>query len=123
MARHINRFDPRPGMPTDTQAYLREIDFYTDRMPNASPGDKIFLMRLTSNREVNNFIERQPRATRMDYNELCKALLAEYSDFGASGTLTAAMAVKHSQRACRLLLPQVKTGLLRQPELRRDGRR
>uniref|UniRef100_A0AAV2KJX6 Uncharacterized protein n=1 Tax=Knipowitschia caucasica TaxID=637954 RepID=A0AAV2KJX6_KNICA len=84
-------------MPTDTRSYLRDIDFYTDRIPNASPGDKIFLMRLTSNREVNNFIERQPRASKHDYNELCKALLAEYSDFGASGTLTAAMAVKQTQ--------------------------
>uniref|UniRef100_A0AAV2L556 Uncharacterized protein n=1 Tax=Knipowitschia caucasica TaxID=637954 RepID=A0AAV2L556_KNICA len=83
-------------MPTDTQSYLRDIDSHTDRIPNASPGDKIFLIRLTSNREVNNFIERQPKAIKHDYNELCKAILAEYSDYGASGTLTAAMAVKQT---------------------------
>uniref|UniRef100_A0AAV2KRX7 Peptidase A2 domain-containing protein n=1 Tax=Knipowitschia caucasica TaxID=637954 RepID=A0AAV2KRX7_KNICA len=96
IARHINRFDPRPGMPTNARSYLRDVDFHTDRIPNASQSDKIFLIRLTSNREVNDFIERQPKAIKHDYNELCKAILAEYSDYGASGTLTAAMAVKQT---------------------------
>uniref|UniRef100_A0AAV2LQB8 Uncharacterized protein n=1 Tax=Knipowitschia caucasica TaxID=637954 RepID=A0AAV2LQB8_KNICA len=96
IARHINRFDPRPGMPANTRSYLRDVDFHTDRIPSASQGDKIFLIRLTSNREVNDFIERQPKAIQYDYNELCKAILAEYSDYGASGTLTAAMAVKQT---------------------------
>uniref|UniRef100_A0AAV2KZM9 ribonuclease H n=1 Tax=Knipowitschia caucasica TaxID=637954 RepID=A0AAV2KZM9_KNICA len=96
IARHITRFDPRPGMPTNTRSYLRVVDFHADRMPHASQDDKIYLIRLTSNGEVNDFIERQPRAIKHDYNELCKAILAEYSDYGASGTLTAAMAVKQA---------------------------
>uniref|UniRef100_A0AAV2IYS9 Uncharacterized protein n=1 Tax=Knipowitschia caucasica TaxID=637954 RepID=A0AAV2IYS9_KNICA len=83
-------------MPTNTRSYLRVVDFHTDRIPHASEDDKIFLIRLTSNGEVNDFIERQPRAIKHDYNELCKAILAEYSDYGASGTLTAAMAVKQA---------------------------
>uniref|UniRef100_A0AAV2MIT0 DUF4371 domain-containing protein n=1 Tax=Knipowitschia caucasica TaxID=637954 RepID=A0AAV2MIT0_KNICA len=96
IARHINRFDPRPGMPTNTRSYLRVVDFHADRIPHASQDDKIFLIRLTSNGEVNDFIERQPKAIKQDYNGLCKAILAEYSDYGASGTLTAAMAVKQA---------------------------
>uniref|UniRef100_A0AAV2KYM3 Uncharacterized protein n=1 Tax=Knipowitschia caucasica TaxID=637954 RepID=A0AAV2KYM3_KNICA len=96
IARHITRFDPRPGMPTNTRSYLRVVDFHADRIPHASQDDKIYLIRLTSNGEVNDFIERQPRAIKHDYNELCKAILAEYSDYGASGTLTAAMAVKQA---------------------------
>uniref|UniRef100_A0AAV2KYW7 Peptidase A2 domain-containing protein n=1 Tax=Knipowitschia caucasica TaxID=637954 RepID=A0AAV2KYW7_KNICA len=96
IARHITRFDPRPGIPTNTRSYLRVVDFHADRIPHASQDDKIFLIRLTSNGEVNDFIERQPRAIKHDYNELCKAILAEYSDYGASGTLTAAMAVKQA---------------------------
>uniref|UniRef100_A0AAV2JUI4 Uncharacterized protein n=1 Tax=Knipowitschia caucasica TaxID=637954 RepID=A0AAV2JUI4_KNICA len=91
-----NRFDPWPGMPTNTRSYLRIVDFHADRIPHASQDDKIFLIRLTSNGEVNDFIERQPKAIKQDYNELCKAILAEYSDYGASGTLTAAMAVKQA---------------------------
>uniref|UniRef100_A0AAV2KDK4 Uncharacterized protein n=1 Tax=Knipowitschia caucasica TaxID=637954 RepID=A0AAV2KDK4_KNICA len=88
-------------MPTNTRSYLRVVDFHADRIPHASQDDKIFLIRLTSNGEVNDFIERQPKAIKQDYNELCKAILAEYSDYGASGTLTAAMAVKqaHSELA------------------------
>uniref|UniRef100_A0AAV2MP73 ribonuclease H n=1 Tax=Knipowitschia caucasica TaxID=637954 RepID=A0AAV2MP73_KNICA len=96
IARHITRFDPRPGMPTNTRSYLRVVDFHADRIPHASQDDKIYLIRLTSNGEVNDFIERQPRAIKHDYNELCKAILAEYSDYGASGNLTAAMAVKQA---------------------------
>uniref|UniRef100_A0AAV2L2S7 Peptidase A2 domain-containing protein n=1 Tax=Knipowitschia caucasica TaxID=637954 RepID=A0AAV2L2S7_KNICA len=83
-------------MPTNTRSYLRVVDFHADRIPHASQDDKIFLIRLTSNGEVNDFIERQPKAIKQDYNELCKAILAEYSDYGASGTLTAAMAVKQA---------------------------
>uniref|UniRef100_A0AAV2LGK3 Uncharacterized protein n=1 Tax=Knipowitschia caucasica TaxID=637954 RepID=A0AAV2LGK3_KNICA len=96
IARHITRFDPRPGIPTNTRSYLRVVEFHADRIPHASQDDKIFLIRLTSNGEVNDFIERQPKAIKHDYNELCKAILAEYSDYGASGTLTAAMAVKQA---------------------------
>uniref|UniRef100_A0AAV2KVN5 Uncharacterized protein n=1 Tax=Knipowitschia caucasica TaxID=637954 RepID=A0AAV2KVN5_KNICA len=96
IARHITRFDPRPGMPTNTRSYLRVVEFHADRIPHASQDDKIFLIRLTSNGEVNDFIERQPKAIKHDYNKLCKAILAEYSEYGASGTLTAAMAVKQA---------------------------
>uniref|UniRef100_A0AAV2J8P1 Uncharacterized protein n=1 Tax=Knipowitschia caucasica TaxID=637954 RepID=A0AAV2J8P1_KNICA len=96
IARHINRFEPQPGNLADPQSYLRDIDFYSKRLLNASLEDKVFLIKLTSNREVNNFIDRQSPATRRNYDNLCQALLDEYSDFGTSGTLTAALTVRQA---------------------------
>uniref|UniRef100_A0AAV2ME23 Gag protein n=1 Tax=Knipowitschia caucasica TaxID=637954 RepID=A0AAV2ME23_KNICA len=97
IARHIYRFEPQPGNPADPQSYLRDIDFYSKRLLNASLEDKVFLIKLTSNREVNNFIDRQSPATRQNYDNLCQALLNEYSDFGTSGTLTAALTVRQAR--------------------------
>uniref|UniRef100_A0AAV2JXU1 LACTB2 winged helix domain-containing protein n=1 Tax=Knipowitschia caucasica TaxID=637954 RepID=A0AAV2JXU1_KNICA len=97
IARHINRFEPQPGNPADPQSYLRDIDFYSKRLLNASLEDKVFLIKLTSNREVNNFIDRQSPATRPNYDNLCQALLNEYFDFGTSGTLTAALTVRQAR--------------------------
>uniref|UniRef100_A0AAV2K732 Gag protein n=1 Tax=Knipowitschia caucasica TaxID=637954 RepID=A0AAV2K732_KNICA len=70
IARHINRFEPQPGNPADPQSYLRDIDFYS---------------------------KHSRPATRRNYDNLCQALLDEYSDFGTSGTLTAALTVRQAR--------------------------
>ncbi|KAK2856671.1 hypothetical protein Q5P01_005406 [Channa striata] len=92
-----------PGGSYDTTGYLKDISFYLQRYPQATTTDKIYLIKITSSREVSNFIERQPRAVRDDYELLCQALEQEYSDPVSQTGLDAAMNVKQGRHEC----PQV----------------
>ncbi|KAK2823923.1 hypothetical protein Q5P01_021098 [Channa striata] len=103
IAHNIERFQPSPGGSYDTTGYLKDISFYLQRYPQATTTDKIYLIKITSSREVSNFIERQPRAVRDDYELLCQALEQEYSDPVSQTGLDAAMNVKQGCHEC----PQV----------------
>ncbi|KAK2814209.1 hypothetical protein Q5P01_000704 [Channa striata] len=92
IAHNIERFEPSPGGSYDTTGYLKDISFYLQRYPQATTTDKIYLIKITSSREVSNFIERQPRAVRDDYDD-------PVSQTG----LDAAMNVKQGRHEC----PQV----------------
>ncbi|KAL7384009.1 hypothetical protein ABVT39_022583 [Epinephelus coioides] len=97
IARNITRFEPNLGGSHHTNLYLRDIDFYLWKFPNASVNDKIYLIKVTSSRDVSAFIDRQPDYIRTDYSLLCKALLEEFSDYLSQTGLTSAMIVKQGR--------------------------
>lgn len=97
IARHITRFQPSAGGSNETNIYLKDIDYYLRKFPAATVDDKIYLIKVTSSREVSSFIERQPRYVREDYDILCQTLVEEYSDLGSQAGLAAAIAVKQER--------------------------
>ena len=97
ISHNVPRFEPTPGIPHDTQAYLNDIDFYLRRFPNASVHDKFYLIKVTSSREVSRFIERQVDHIRNDYQLLCQTLEREFSDELTQSGLSAAMIVKQGR--------------------------
>lgn len=97
IAEHMNRFNPKPGGDNDTSAYLRDLNMYFRRLPHVTVEDQIFLIKLTSSREVSSFIERQPAPVRGDYGLLCTALRDEYPDSVQPVGLASALAVKQGQ--------------------------
>ncbi|KAK2847587.1 hypothetical protein Q5P01_010586 [Channa striata] len=82
-----------PGGSYDMTGYLKDISFYLQRYPQTTTTDEIYLIKITSSREVSNFIERQPHVVRNDYELLCQALEQEYSDPVSQTGLNAAMNV------------------------------
>ena len=103
VARNIFRFEPKPNGSHDTLAYLKDIDFHLRRFPHATMDDKIYLLKVTSSRDVNNWIERQPAHVQADYQTLCQALTREFDDLETITGLSAALNVKQG----RLESPQL----------------
>ncbi|XP_049324760.1 uncharacterized protein LOC125784857 [Astyanax mexicanus] len=98
IARNIPRFEPEPDGSNDVHQYLRDIDFFLRRFPKATVNDKIYLIKVSSSREVGRFIERQPPQVKRDYPALCKALEDEFSNHLAQTGLAAALAIKQSRQ-------------------------
>uniref|UniRef100_A0A8C5HU23 Uncharacterized protein n=1 Tax=Gouania willdenowi TaxID=441366 RepID=A0A8C5HU23_GOUWI len=80
IARNIPRFEPKFDEPQNARAFLRDIDFYLKSYPMANVEDKIYLIKATSSRLVNDFIERQLPQVRNDYTTLCRLLVDDFSD-------------------------------------------
>ncbi|KAL7831167.1 hypothetical protein SRHO_G00306690 [Serrasalmus rhombeus] len=98
IARNITYFEPMPEGSNDIHSYLKDIDYYLHRFPNATVEDKIYLIRRTSSQEVSQFIERQSNSVRSHYDVLCQALIEEFSNHLAQTGLVAALAVKQHRR-------------------------
>uniref|UniRef100_A0A3B1IH95 Uncharacterized protein n=1 Tax=Astyanax mexicanus TaxID=7994 RepID=A0A3B1IH95_ASTMX len=98
VARNISRFEPKPGCPNDIHLYLNDIDYYLRRFPLATIDDRIYLIKITSSRDVSSFIERQPPHVRGNYRALCQALEAEFSSFSTQLGLSAAFTVRQNRQ-------------------------
>uniref|UniRef100_A0A672Z396 Uncharacterized protein n=1 Tax=Sphaeramia orbicularis TaxID=375764 RepID=A0A672Z396_9TELE len=98
IARNISHFEPKPNGSHDTAAYLKDIDFHLERYPNATLQDKIYLIKITSSREVKNFIDRQPAHVQSNFQALCQALTKEFEDPGTATGLSAAIAIKQGRQ-------------------------
>ncbi|KAI4887718.1 hypothetical protein NFI96_006847 [Prochilodus magdalenae] len=94
IARNIIRFEPRPEGSNDVIAYLKDIDYYLRRFPHVTIDHKIYLIKVTSNRDVSSFIERQTDYVRSHYDALCQALVEEFSEYTEQTGLIAASTVK-----------------------------
>uniref|UniRef100_A0A3B3DEZ3 Uncharacterized protein n=1 Tax=Oryzias melastigma TaxID=30732 RepID=A0A3B3DEZ3_ORYME len=97
IARNIYRFEPIPGGSNDICSYLNDIDFYLRRFPNVTTEDRIYLIKVTSSREVGKFIERQTELVRNDFQFLRQALEKEFSDHASQSGLTVTMTVKQGR--------------------------
>uniref|UniRef100_A0A3B3C670 Uncharacterized protein n=1 Tax=Oryzias melastigma TaxID=30732 RepID=A0A3B3C670_ORYME len=97
ISRNLTRFEPTPGGSNDPCAYLDDIEFYLRKYSDATIQDKIYLIKLSSSREVIRFIERQPEVTRRDWFFLRQAIEREFSDYTTQSGLIVAMSVKQGR--------------------------
>ncbi|KAK9980986.1 hypothetical protein ABG768_000560 [Culter alburnus] len=102
LAKNIPTFTPNPAGGVDVHAYLQDIDFLLQNVANVSAWDKLYLLRITSSRDVRSFLDRQPEAVKSDYQLLRQALIKEFSDPESDQGLLAAMDLKQG----RLETPQ-----------------
>ncbi|KAL6481780.1 hypothetical protein MHYP_G00098600 [Metynnis hypsauchen] len=98
IARNITYFEPVPEGSNDIHSYMKDIDYYLRRFPNATVEDRIYLIRRTSSREESQFIERQSNSVRSHYDVLCQALIEEFSNHLVQTGLVVALAVKQHRR-------------------------
>ncbi|XP_077104218.1 uncharacterized protein LOC143757155, partial [Siphateles boraxobius] len=110
LARNIPTFTPNPAGGHDVHTYLKDIDFHLQTVDNATTWDKLYLLRITSSRDVRSFLDRQPDTVKMDYQQLRQALIREFSDPESDQGIIAAMDLKQA----RLETPQAYYGRLRQ---------
>ncbi|XP_052454755.1 uncharacterized protein LOC128015098, partial [Carassius gibelio] len=97
LARNIPTFNPDPAGGHDIHAYLQDIDFHLQTVTNVTTWDKLYLLRITSSREVRSFLDRQPETVKMDYQQLRKALVREFSDPESDQGLVTAMDLKQGR--------------------------
>ncbi|XP_036067098.1 uncharacterized protein LOC118598486 [Oryzias melastigma] len=97
ISRNLTRFEPTLGGSNDPRAYLDDIKFYLRKYSDATIQDKIYLIKLSSSREVIRFIERQPEVTRRDWFFLRQAIEREFSDYTTQSGLIVAMSVKQGR--------------------------
>uniref|UniRef100_A0A3B3C8D9 Uncharacterized protein n=1 Tax=Oryzias melastigma TaxID=30732 RepID=A0A3B3C8D9_ORYME len=97
ISRNLTRFEPTLGGSNDPRAYLDDIEFYLRKYSDATIQDKIYLIKLSSSREVIRFIERQPEVTRRDWFFLRQAVEREFSDYTTQSGLIVAMSVKQGR--------------------------
>ncbi|KAA0707576.1 hypothetical protein E1301_Tti014854 [Triplophysa tibetana] len=124
LARNIPTFTPNPAGGHDIHAYLQDINFHLKTMPNVPTGDRLYLLRITSSREVRSFLDRQSDSVKGDYEQLQQALIREFADPESEQGLVAAMDLKQS----RLETPQAYYNRLRrtyfgarnEPEMEED---
>uniref|UniRef100_A0A671U1B6 Uncharacterized protein n=1 Tax=Sparus aurata TaxID=8175 RepID=A0A671U1B6_SPAAU len=98
IARNITRYEPKPGGKNDTNAYLKDIEFYLRRFPDATVEDRLYLIRGTSSQKVNKFIDRQTQRVKSNYEVLSKALIDEFKSYTVKTGLTAALSVKQGRQ-------------------------
>ncbi|XP_056589779.1 uncharacterized protein si:ch211-149b19.4 isoform X1 [Triplophysa dalaica] len=110
LARNIPTFTPNPAGGHDVHAYLQDINFHLQNMANVSTRDTLYLLRITSSREVRSFLDRQADTVKGDYKQLQQALIKEFSDPEFEQGLVAAMDLKQG----RLETPQAYYNRLRQ---------
>ena len=80
LARNIPTFNPDPAGGHDVHAYLQDIDFHLQTVANVTALDKLYLLRITSRRDVHRILDRQPETVKVDYQQLRKTLILEFSD-------------------------------------------
>uniref|UniRef100_A0A3B4VL06 Uncharacterized protein n=1 Tax=Seriola dumerili TaxID=41447 RepID=A0A3B4VL06_SERDU len=97
IARNLPRFEPTPGGSQNISSYLKDIDFYLRKFPNATADDRIYLIKVTSGCQVGRFLERQTDYVRSNYDLLYQALIREFSDPISQTGLTAAMTTKQGR--------------------------
>ncbi|XP_051965510.1 uncharacterized protein LOC127631438, partial [Xyrauchen texanus] len=102
LARNIPTFTPNPAGGHDVHAYLQDIDFHLHTVPNVTMRDRVYLLRITSSRDVRSFLDRQPETVKSDYLQLRQAFIRELSDPESEQGLIAAMDLKQG----RLETPQ-----------------
>ncbi|XDV41673.1 hypothetical protein PO909_010492 [Leuciscus waleckii] len=110
LARNIPTFNPNPAGGSDVHSYLQDIDFHLQTVANVTTWDKLYLLRITSGRDVRSFLDRQPETVKMNYTQLRQALIREFSDPESDQGIIAAMDLKQA----RLETPQAYYGRLRQ---------
>lgn len=91
-------FEPNLEGSHDTSIYLKDIDFYLRKFPNATIDDQIYLIKVTSSCDVSSFIEREPANVKGNYDLLCQALEEEFSDHLTQTGLTAALSIKQGRQ-------------------------
>ncbi|XDV43685.1 hypothetical protein PO909_012123, partial [Leuciscus waleckii] len=93
MARNIPTF----AGDCSVHAYLQDIDFHLQTVANATAWDKLYLVRITSSREVRSFLDRQPQPVKADYKQLRQALIREFSDPESDQGFITALDVKQAR--------------------------
>lgn len=94
LARNIPPFTPNPAGGHDIHTYLQDVNFHLQLWPTVTTRDRLYLLRITSSREVRSFLDRQPETVRSDYQQLQQALIREFSDPESEQGLIAAMDLK-----------------------------
>uniref|UniRef100_A0A8C1JI79 Uncharacterized protein n=1 Tax=Cyprinus carpio TaxID=7962 RepID=A0A8C1JI79_CYPCA len=94
---NIPTFNPDPAGGHDIHAYLQDIDFHLRTVANVTTWDKLYLLRITSSRQVRSFLDRQPETVKTDYQQLRKALVREFSDPESDQGLVTAMDLKQGR--------------------------
>ena len=110
LARNIPTFTPNPAGGHDVHSYLQDIDFHLQTVANVTTWDKLYLLRITSSRDVRSFLDCQSETVKRDYPQLRQALIREFSDPESDQGIIAAMDL----RQARLESPQAYYGRLRQ---------
>ncbi|KAL0198611.1 hypothetical protein M9458_007151, partial [Cirrhinus mrigala] len=85
---NIPMFTPNPAGGHDVHAYLKDIDFHLQGVANVTTRDRLYLLRITSSREVRSFLDRQPET----------ALIKEFSDPESEQGLITAMDLKQARQ-------------------------
>uniref|UniRef100_A0A8C2PSI4 Retrotransposon gag domain-containing protein n=1 Tax=Cyprinus carpio TaxID=7962 RepID=A0A8C2PSI4_CYPCA len=98
LARNIPTFTPNPAGGHDVHAYLKDIDFHLQTVANATARDRLYLLRITSSREVRSFLDRQPEMVKVDCQQLQQALIKEFSDPESEQGLITAMDLKQGRQ-------------------------
>lgn len=97
LARNIPTFNPDPAGGHDVHAYLQDIDFHLQTVANVTALDKLYLLRITSRRDVHRILDRQPETVKVDYQQLRKTLILEFSDPDSDHGLLNAMDLKQGR--------------------------
>uniref|UniRef100_A0A8C1QRP9 Uncharacterized protein n=1 Tax=Cyprinus carpio TaxID=7962 RepID=A0A8C1QRP9_CYPCA len=97
LARNIPTFNPDPAGGHDVHTYLQDIDFHLQTVANVTALDKLYLLRITSSRDVHRTLDRQPETVKADYQQLRKALILEFSDPDSDHGLLNAMDLKQGR--------------------------
>ncbi|KAK2838974.1 hypothetical protein Q7C36_013788 [Tachysurus vachellii] len=97
LARNIPTFTPDPAGGYDIHAYLQGIDFHLQTVANVTTRDQLYLLRITSSREVRSFVDRQPDKIKEDYQQLQEPLIKRFSDPESEQGLFTALDLKQSR--------------------------
>ncbi|XP_046696001.1 uncharacterized protein LOC124379626 [Silurus meridionalis] len=97
LSRNIPTFTPDPAGGYNIHAYLQNIDFHLQTVANVTTRDQLYLLRVTSSREVRSFLDRQGDKIKADYQQLQKALIKEFSDPESEQGLFTALDLKQSR--------------------------
>ncbi|XP_057184542.1 uncharacterized protein LOC130551023 [Triplophysa rosa] len=115
---------PNPAGGHDVHAYLQDIDFHLETMVNVSTRDRLYLLRITSSREVRSFLYRQSDTVKRDYKQLQQVLIKEFSYPESEQGLVAAMDLKQGRLetppAYYNRLRQTYFGARNEPEMEED---
>lgn len=97
IAKDIEPFNPDNGN-CNLENYLSELDHQLVDLPDATQREKVKLVWKTSSKAVHKFMQTLPFSIRDNYQDLCTALLEEFSSPAdeISG-IVAASQIKHSR--------------------------
>lgn len=74
--------------------HLKDIDFHLQTVANVTTRDRLYLLRITSSRDVRSFLDRQTETVKVDYQQLQQAFIKEFSDPDSEQGLIMAMNLK-----------------------------